>query len=95
MLVDDGSSPPEGGAVAPETDESGERYSHPNRGTLGQTYPGTQRLNLSAEQLHDHENDPSWKGPSEGRRPSTGAIIAIVVAIVVVALVVLLAAGVI
>jgi len=73
--------------------EPGERYSHPNRGTLGEAYPGTQRLNLSAEQLHDHENEPSWAPPRQGL--GTGSWIAIVVAAGVAALVVLWAVGVI
>ncbi len=81
--------------MSSEKREPGERYSHPNRGTLGQTWPGTQRLNLSAEQLHDHENDPSWKAPPESHGPSTLAVIAIIVAAAVVVLVVLMAAHVI
>jgi len=80
--------------MAPETGEPDERIAHPNRGTLGQTYPGTQRMNLSASQLHDHENDPSWQAPREGGM-STAAWIAVVIAAVAAVLVALWATGVI
>ncbi len=81
--------------MSPEANEPGERYSHPNRGTLGPPPYGGGHLNLSAEQLHDHENEPSWKAPREGRGPSTATLIAIVVAAGAAILIALWALGVI
>jgi hypothetical protein len=81
--------------MSPDTNEADERISHPNRGTLGQTFPGTRRLNLSAEQLHDHENEPSWKAPREGRGPRTATHIVIVIAAGAAILIALWALGVI
>lgn len=81
--------------MSPETGEPDERISHPNRGTLGQPFPGSQRLNLSASQLHDHENEPSWKAPPQRGGLSAAALIALVIAIAAAVLIVLWAAGVI
>jgi hypothetical protein len=73
-----------------------EKDSHPNRGTLGQPpMGGGDHLYLSAEQLHDHEDEPSWKAPHEKRRISNAALIAIIVILAVVALIALRVAGVI
>ncbi len=44
-------------------DTSGEELT---RGTLGSQQ--SIRMNLSASQLHDHENEPSWKAPKESSR---------------------------
>lgn len=41
-------------------DTSGEELT---RGTLGAQQ--STRMNLSAAQLHDHENEPSWKAPRQ------------------------------
>ena len=66
--------------MTPETGEPDERIAHPNRGTLGQPpFGGGDHLYLSATQLHDHENDPSWKAPREGGM-STAAWITVVIA---------------
>ena len=70
-----------------------EKDSHPNRGTIGPQR--SDRLWLSAEQLHDHESEPSWKAPREKRSLSTAALIAIIVLVAVVALIALRVAGVI
>ena len=73
-----------------------EKDSHPNRGTLGQPpMGGGDHLYLSAEQLHDHDGEPSWKAPREERRLSNAALIAIIVLVAVVLLIVLRVAGVI
>jgi hypothetical protein len=73
-----------------------EKDSHPNRGTLGQPpMGGGDHLYLSAEQLHDHDGEPSWKAPREERRISNAALIAIIVLVAVVLLIVLRVAGVI
>jgi len=71
-------------------DTSGEELT---RGTLGA--PQSIRMNLSASQLHDHENEPSWKAPREKRGLSTAALIAIIVLVAVVALIAFRVAGVI
>ena len=71
-------------------DTSGEELT---RGTLGA--PQSITMNLSASQLHDHENEPSWKAPREKRSLSTAALIAIIVLVAVVALIALRVAGVI
>jgi hypothetical protein len=82
--------------MSPEVGEPDERIEHPNRGTLGQPpMGGGDHLYLSASQLHDHENEPSWKAPREGRGPSTASLIAIVVAAGAAILVALWALGVI
>jgi hypothetical protein len=70
-----------------------EKDAHPNRGTLGPQR--SERLWLSAEQLHDHESEPSWKAPREKRGISNAALIAIIVVLAVVALIALRVAGVI
>jgi hypothetical protein len=73
-----------------------EKDSHPNRGTLGQPpMGGGDHLYLSAEQLHDHDGEPSWKAPRDERRISNAALIAIIVLVAVVLLIVLRVAGVI
>lgn len=71
-------------------DTSGEELT---RGTLGAQQ--SIRMNLSASQLHDHENEPSWKAPREKRGLSTAALIAIIVLVAVVALIAFRVAGVI
>jgi hypothetical protein len=71
-------------------DTSGEELT---RGTLGA--PQSITMNLSASQLHDHENEPSWKAPREKRGLSTAALIAIIVRVDVVALIALRVGGVI
>jgi hypothetical protein len=64
-----------------------EKDSHPNRGTLGQPpMGGGDHLYLSAEQLHDHESEPSWKAPREKRGISNAALIAIIVVLLIVVL---------
>jgi hypothetical protein len=55
---------------------------------------GGDHLYLSAEQLHDHDGEPSWKAPREERRISNAALIAIIVLVAVVLLIVLRVAGV-
>jgi hypothetical protein len=46
-------------------------------------------MNLSASQLHDHENEPSWKAPRENQaRWSTTRIITIIVLLAILALVI-------
>jgi hypothetical protein len=74
----------------PHHDTSGEELT---RGTLGAQQ--AIRMNLSAAQLHDHENEPSWKAPEERHGLSTGAIIAIIIAAAIVLLIALKIAGVI
>ncbi len=71
----------------PNRDRSGEELT---RGTLGpQDYT---RMNLTAAQLHDHENEPSWKAPHERPKKqwSTTRIITIVVLLAILALVIYL-----
>ena len=65
-----------------------EKDSHPNRGTLGQQR--TDRMWLAADQLHDHENEPSWKAPKEKNasrfppaRIATIAILLVILALVI------------
>ena len=70
-------------------DTSGEELT---RGTLGAQQ--SIRMNLSASQLHDHENEPSWKAPREKRGISNAALIAIIVVLAVVLLIALRIAGV-
>jgi hypothetical protein len=70
-----------------------EKDAHPNRGTLGTQR--SDRMWLSAEQLHDHEDQPSWRAPHEKRGLSNAALIAIIVILAVVALIALRVAGVI
>ena len=73
-----------------------EKDSHPNRGTLGQpTMGGGDHLYLSAEQLHDHDGEPSWKAPRERRGISNAALIAIIVVLAIAILISLRVAGVI
>ena len=50
-----------------------EKDAPPNRGTIGAQR--SDRLWLSAEQLHDHDNEPSWKAPAEKHGLSTAALI--------------------
>jgi hypothetical protein len=78
-----------------ETQEPGEKYSHPNRGTLGQPpMGGGDHLYLSADQIRTSDDSPSWKAPPSGRW-STASLVAIVIAVAVLLLLVLWAAGVI
>jgi hypothetical protein len=80
--------------MSPEVGEPDERISHPNRGTLGPPpYGGGGHLNLSAEQLHGHENEPSWQAPREGRGLGATAWIAIAVVVGVALVAVLWATG--
>jgi hypothetical protein len=55
---------------------------------------GGDHLFLSAEQLHDHDNERSWKAPREKRGLSNAALIAIIVVLAVVILIALRVAGV-
>lgn len=71
-----------------------EKDAHPNRGTLG-TSGRSDRMFLAADQLHDHEDEPSWKAPREKRGISSAALVAIIVLVAVVTLIALRAAGVI
>ena len=72
-----------------------EKDSHPNRGTLGQPpMGGGDHLYLSADQLHDHDGEPSWKAPRERLGISAAALIAIIVLVAVVSLIALRATGV-
>ena len=65
-------------------DTSGEEFT---RGTLGAQW--STRMNLSASQLHDHENEPSWKAPREKQvRWSTTRIITIIALLAILALVI-------
>ena len=70
-----------------------EKDSHPNRGTIGTQR--SDRLWLSAEQLHDHDNEPSWKAPAEKRGLSNAALIAIIVGLAIVLLILFRVTGVI
>ena len=73
---------------ADRKDTSGEELT---RGTLGAQQ--SIRMNLSAAQLHDHENEPSWKAPHEkGARWSTTRIITMIVLLAILAIVVYLKA---
>lgn len=66
-------------------DTSGEEFT---RGTLGAQQ--SIRMNLSAAQLHDHENEPSWKAPRQKpERWSTTHLITIVVVVAVILLILL------
>ena len=76
-----------------QPDRKGTSGEELTRGTLGA--PQSIRMNLSASQLHDHENEPSWKAPREKRGLSTAALIAIIVLVAVVALIAFRVAGVI
>jgi hypothetical protein len=73
----------------PFRDTSGEELT---RGTLGAQQ--SVRMNLSAAQMHDHEQDPSWQAPRE-KRMSTGAGVALIIVAGIVVLVVLRIIGVI
>lgn len=65
-------------------DTSGEELT---RGTLGAQQ--SIRMNLSAAQLHDHENEPSWKAPRQKpARWSTTRTITIIVLLAILALVI-------
>jgi hypothetical protein len=68
-------------------DTSGEELT---RGTLGAQQ--SIRMNLSARQLHDHENDPSWKAPHDPphRRWSTTRIVTLAVLLATLAVVICL-----
>lgn len=67
-----------------------EKDAHPNRGTLGQPpMGGGDHLYLSADQLHDHEDEPSWRAPREKHGISNAALIAIIVLVAVVTLIAL------
>ncbi|MCX6372025.1 MAG: hypothetical protein NTX16_02905 [Actinobacteria bacterium] len=73
-----------------------EKDSHPNRGTLGQPpMGGGDHLYLSADQLHDHDSEPSWKAPREKHGISKAALIAIILLVAVVGMIALRVAGVI
>jgi hypothetical protein len=71
-----------------------ERDSHPNRGTLGQPpMGGDQRLHLSAQQLHEQGDGPSWKAPRPPRaRWSRQRIVTLVILLAILALVIYLKA---
>ena len=72
-------------------DTSGEELT---RGTLGAQQ--SIRMNLSASQLHDHENEPSWKAAREKpERWSTTRVITIVVMAAAVLLILLKVTGII
>ena len=71
-----------------------EKDAHPNRGTLG-TSGRADRMFLSADQLHDNEDEPSWKAPREKHGISNAALIAIIVLVAVATLIALRVAGVI
>ena len=69
-------------------DASGEELT---RGTLGSQQ--SIRMNLSASQLHDHENEPSWKAPREkSGRWSTSRVITLIVLLATLAIVIVLKA---
>jgi hypothetical protein len=72
-----------------------EKDSHPNRGTLGQPpMGGGQQVYLSAQQLHEQGDGPSWKAAKPPRRPrakwSPQRIITMIVLLAVLALVIYL-----
>ncbi len=71
-----------------------EKDSHPNRGTLGQPpMGGGDHLYLSADQLHEKGDGPSWKAPRPPRaRWSTQRIITLVILLAVLGLVIYLKA---
>ncbi|HEY5387251.1 MAG TPA: hypothetical protein VIL79_05045 [Thermoleophilia bacterium] len=72
----------------PHQDTSGEEFT---RGTLGAQQ--SIRMNLSASQLHDHENEPSWKAPHEkSGRWSTSRVITLIVLLATLAIVIVLKA---
>jgi hypothetical protein len=50
---------------------------------------GGDHLYLSADQLHDHEDEPSWRAPREKHGISNAALIAIIVLVAVVTLIAL------
>ena len=65
-----------------------EKDAHPNRGTLG-TSGRSDRMFLAADQLHDQEDEPSWKAPREKQaRWSTKRIITIIMLLAILALVI-------
>jgi hypothetical protein len=66
-----------------------EKDAHPNRGTLGTQR--SDRMWPSAEQLHDHEDQPSWKAPkSQKPRFGTRRLITIGILLAILALVIYL-----
>jgi hypothetical protein len=71
-----------------------EKDSHPNRGTLGQPpMGGGDRLYLSAEQLHEKGDGPSWRAPRPPRAMWSGRrIVTLVILLAVLALVIYLKA---
>ena len=71
-----------------------EKDSHPNRGTLGQPpMGGGDHLYLSAVQLHERGNGPSWRPPRPPRaRWNSRRIVTIVILLAVLALVIYLKA---
>jgi len=72
----------------PHQDTSGEELT---RGTLGAQQ--SIRMNLSESQLHDHENEPSWKAPHEkSGRWSTSRLITLVGLLAILAIVIILKA---
>jgi hypothetical protein len=71
-----------------------EKDAHPDRGTLG-TRGRSDRMFLSADQLHDNEDESSWRAPHEKHGISNAALIAIIVLVAVVSLLTLRADGVI
>ena len=73
---------------ADRKDTSGEEFT---RGTL--VAQQSTRMNLSASQLHDHENEPSWKAPHEKQaRWSKTRIITLAVLLAILAIVIYLKA---
>ncbi|HTX68308.1 MAG TPA: hypothetical protein VMH50_04070 [Thermoleophilia bacterium] len=81
-----------GGTPTNGTPPPPEKDSHSNRGTLG-TGGRSDRTFLAADQLHDHENEPSWKAPSErSSRWSTQRIVTLVILLAILALVIYLKA---
>jgi hypothetical protein len=71
-------------------DTSGEELT---RGTLGTAW--STEMRLSAAQLHDDKDEPSWKAPHEKRGLSTAAIITIVIVVAVAVLIVFRVVGII
>ena len=68
-----------------------EKDAHPNRGTLGTQR--SDRMWLSAEQLHDHEDEPRRRAPREKRHGwSTQRIITLIVLLTILAIVIALKA---
>lgn len=78
--------------MTPGTPPPPEKESHPNRGTLGQPpMGGGDHLYLSAEQLHERDDGPSWKAPRPARgRWSTQRIITLAILLAILALVIYL-----